>query len=286
MLSLYNFRIQKIFSKVIKVHLKFFLQKAFYSLRPGVEFEHNWHIALILEYLQALEKGQIKKLIINIPPRHLKSFCISVAWPAWLLGQDSTRKIIVASHSMRLARKFSQDTRIIMSTDWHKQVFQTRLSDKQNTKEKFCTTKHGFRIACSPSSNITGEGGDYLIVDDPLTPMQALSNKKRELVNEWFDNTFSTRLNDKKVGIIVIVMQRLHLNDLSGYLLKRGNWELLKIPAISETTQRLGFNNFCYTRNKNELLCEAREGIKEIEDIKKVLTRFLRIFCSVSTKPY
>ena len=174
MLSLHAPKVYKIFNKVIRTNLKFFLQKAFYSLHPGAEFTYNWHIDLIIEYLQALEKGQIKKLIVNIPPRHLKSFCVSVGWTAWLLGKDPTRKIIVASHSMRLAGKFSQDSRIIMNTDWYKQIFQTRLACNQNTKEKFCTTKHGFRMACSIGSNITGEGGDYLIIDDPLTPTQAI----------------------------------------------------------------------------------------------------------------
>ena len=271
MLNSYNIKLYKIFNKVIKTNFKFFLQKAFYLLHPCTEFKYNWHIDLITEYLQALEKGQIKRLIINIPPRYLKSFCISIAWSAWLLGKKPTCKIIVASHNMMLARKFSQDTRTIVNAGWYKQIFQTRLSHNQNTKEKFYTTEHGFRMACSIRSNITGEGGDYLIVDDPLTPIQALSDKKREFVNEWFDNTFSTRLNNKKTDVIIVVMQRLHQNDLSGYLLRQDNWELLKIPAIAETTQKLSFNNFSYTRKKNELLCEAREGIKEINDIKKIL---------------
>ena len=269
MLNLYNARLYEIFNKVIKTNFKPFLQKAFYSLHPGSNFEYNWHIELIAEYLQALEKGQIKRLIINIPPRYLKSFCTSVAWSAWLLGKNPACKIIVASHNMMLARKFSEDTRTILNSDWYKRIFQTRLS--QNTREKFCSTKHGFRIACSIRSNITGEGGDYLIVDDPLTPIQALSNNKREFTNEWFDNTFSTRLNNKKTGIILVVMQRLHPNDLSGYLLKRDNWELLKISAIAETTQKIRFNDFSYIRKQGELLCETREGAKEIKDIKKIL---------------
>ncbi|WPX95957.1 Putative phage terminase [Candidatus Bandiella woodruffii] len=85
---------------------------------------------------------------------------------------------MVASHSMPLAKKFSQDTRAIMTTSWYKEIFGIQLSTRQNTKEKFCSIQHGCRIACSVGSNITGEGGDYLIVDDPLTPLQALSEKK------------------------------------------------------------------------------------------------------------
>lgn len=264
-------KIQKILNKVIKTNFKFFLQKAFHSLHPNNDFSHNWHIDLISEYLTALESRQITRLIINIPPRYLKSFCISVAWPAWLLGREPSRKIMVASHSMALAKKFSQDSKAIITADWYREIFQTQLSAKQNTKEKFCTSSHGFRMACSVGSNITGEGGDYLIVDDPLTPLQALSEKKRETVNDWFSNTFSTRLNDKKTGVIILVMQRLHPNDLSGHLFKKDNWEILKIPAVSEVTQKMDFNNFHYTRKEGELLCEAREGLKEIENIKGAL---------------
>jgi predicted phage terminase large subunit-like protein len=265
------YNVYKILNKIVKTNFKIFLQKAFYSLHPKTDFIHNWHIDLITEYLKALEKRQIKRLIINMPPRYLKSFCVTVSWPAWLLANNPARKIIVASHSMALAKKFSQDTKAIMSENWYQQAFQTRLSPKQSTKEKFCTTKHGFRIATSINSNITGEGGDYLIVDDPLTPAHAISSKKREAVNDWFNNTFFTRLNDKKNGVIVVVMQRLHTMDLSGFLLPKNNWHVLKIPAIAETTQNICFNNFHYSRKEKEVLCKPIEGIEEIESIKKAL---------------
>jgi len=248
-------RIQNILNKIIKTNFKIFLQKSFYTLHPNTPFINNWHIDLICEYLKALENGEIKRLIINMPPRYLKSFCVSVSWPAWLLAQDSSKKIIVASHSMQLAKKLSLDCKTIINSNWYKGIFDTSISNKQNTKEKFCTTDHGFRIACSITSNITGEGADYLIVDDPLTPSQAFSEKKLAKVNEWFSSTFLTRLNNKKNGAIIVVMQRLNSNDLSGYLLKNKNWEYLKIPIISENDQAISFKKFNYFRNKNELLC-------------------------------
>jgi hypothetical protein len=192
-------RIQNILNKIIKTNFKVFLQKSFYTLHPNTPFINNWHIDLICEYLEALENKEIKRLIINIPPRYLKSFCISVAWSAWLLAQDSTRKIIVASYSMQFAKKLSLDCKTLVNANWYKNIFDTTISNKQSTKEKFCTTDHGFRIACSIGSNITGEGGDFLIVDDPLTPSQAFSEKKLAKVNEWFASTFLTRLNDKKM---------------------------------------------------------------------------------------
>ena len=264
-------RIQNILNKIIKTNFKIFLQKSFYTLHPNTPFINNWHIDLICEYLKALENGEIKRLIINMPPRYLKSFCVSVSWPAWLLAQDSSKKIIVASHSMQLAKKLSLDCKTIINSNWYKGIFDTSISNKQNTKEKFCTTDHGFRIACSITSNITGEGADYLIVDDPLTPSQAFSEKKLAKVNEWFSSTFLTRLNNKKNGAIIVVMQRLNSNDLSGYLLKNKNWEYLKIPIISENDQAISFKKFNYFRNKNELLCDKREGVKEVDFLKKEL---------------
>ena len=264
-------RIQNILNKIIKTNFKVFLQKSFYTLHPNTPFINNWHIDLICEYLKALENREIKRLIINIPPRYLKSFCISVAWSAWLLAQDSARKIIVASHSMQLAKKLSLDCKALVNANWYKNIFDTTISNKQNTKEKFCTTDHGFRIACSIGSNITGEGGDFLIVDDPLTPSQAFSEKKLARVNEWFASTFLTRLNDKKNGVVVVVMQRLNSNDLSGCLLKNKNWEYLKIPVISEDKEDISFKKFSYSRCKDELLCEKREGLKEVCILKKEL---------------
>jgi predicted phage terminase large subunit-like protein len=172
---------------------------------------------------------------------------------------------------MQLAKKLSLDCKALVNANWYKNIFDTTISNKQNTKEKFCTTDHGFRIACSIGSNITGEGGDFLIVDDPLTPSQAFSEKKLARVNEWFASTFLTRLNDKKNGVVVVVMQRLNSNDLSGCLLKNKNWEYLKLPIISEDKEDISFKKFSYSRYKDELLCEKREGFKEVCILKKEL---------------
>ena len=269
-----NLKIQNILNKIVKKNFKYFLQKSFYTLHPNTPFINNWHINLICEYLNALENKQIKRLIINIPPRYLKSFCISVAWTAWLLAKKSTRKILVASHSMQLSKKLSLDCKSIINSEWYRNIFDINISKKQDTKEKFCTTSHGSRTACSIGSNITGEGADYLIVDDPLTPIQALSTKKLNKVNDWFSNTFLTRLNDKKTGIVVIIMQRLHNNDLSGYLLKNQNWKYLKIPVISQNDEKIHYHKFSYFRKKGELLCDKREGKNEINFLKKELGEY------------
>ena len=158
--------------------------------------------------------------MINIPPRYLKSVICSVAFPAWVMGRNPTKRIIVASYSKILATKHSQDTRLIMQSKWYKKNFpRTIIAEGMNEKNKFCTTENGFRFATSTGGTLTGEGGDILIVDDPHNPMHVFKKNTRNKVINWFSSVFSSRLNNKKTGSIMIVMQRLHEEDLCGYLL-------------------------------------------------------------------
>lgn len=227
---------KKLIKTIIKKDLGAFIQKTFHTINPSSEYFGNWHINLIAEYLKEVEKGNIKRLIINMPPRSLKSMCISIAWPAWLLGQNPATKIMVASYSQILSTKLSLDTRFVMSSKWYAEYFkQTKLHKKHNQKTKFLTTKYGFRFATSVGGSATGEGGDILIIDDPHNPSHINSEKKREKVIKWYLETFSTRLNNREEGKIVIVMQRLHDEDLVGFLTKnnKDEWTVLKIPTLA-----------------------------------------------------
>lgn len=154
--------------------------------------------------------GRIKRLIINMPPRYMKSIAVSVAWPAWLLGRRPQSKIIVASYSAALSLKHSLDCRHVVQSDWYRRVFPAvELAADQNQKHRFSTTRRGFRLATSIGGTVTGEGGDVLIVDDPHDPRRANSARLRQAALDWFDQTFSSRLDDKRRGVIVVVMQRL-----------------------------------------------------------------------------
>ena len=210
-----------------------FLRQVFYTVNPCDQFISNWHISLLTEYLKKLESSEIKRLIVNIPPRSLKSICISVAWPAWILGQDPTKRIIVASYSHALAIKHSMDTKLVVQSEWYKDMFPlTEILKGSNTQRKFVTTQRGFRYATSVGGTLTGEGADIIILDDPQTPMQANNSKGQRRVNDWYDQTLSSRLNSRKKGVIVLVMQRLHQNDLSSHLLSKGMFEHLKIKPV------------------------------------------------------
>ncbi len=243
----------------------FFVEKVLATVSPGVEFLANWHISLIGEYLAACAHGDITRLIINMPPRMLKSVTVSVTWPAWLLGHNPTSRIMVASYAQSLSTKHSLDTRLVMQSGWYGQLFpETRISPDQNEKEKFVTTKRGHRIAVSVGGAATGEGGNILIIDDPINPLQAMQAAARTQVNSWFDHTFSSRLNDKKRGAIVLVMQRLHAEDLSGYLMAKGGWEQLVLPATAPHDACYEKGRVRYHRKAGEALHEAREDAAAI----------------------
>ena len=255
---------------ILRQDFNAFTEKVFYTVSPEYDYMHNWHIDLMTEYLLACQRKEIKRLIINIPPRHLKSISVAVAFPAWLLGHNPTEQIMCASYSTELSFKHSMDTRLVMESPWYQNLFQaTRLVTDQNTKRKFVTTKRGFRIATSVGSTATGEGGNFLIVDDPISAKQAQSETIRESANTWFDQTFTSRLNDKRSGVIIIIMQRLHENDLTGYLLAKGGWEHLCLPLIAEKDQLLEKGCVSHHRKEGELLHPERIGDNEIITIKQ-----------------
>ncbi len=249
-----------------------FMHRVMATIHPGAEYQHNWHIAAIGEYLAACASGKVRRLIINLPPRMLKSTLVSVAWPAWLLGHAPTKRLMVASYAQSLSMKHSSDCRVIMQAPWYRQLFpETILRHDQNEKEKFVTTRHGFRRAVSIGGAAIGEGGDILIVDDPINPLQAIHRVQREAANEWFDHTWTTRLDDKQRGSMVVVMQRLHPEDLSGYLLAKGGWEHLCLPAIAPARQVIRIGDRCYRREAGEALHAAREPLGVLEQLKRDL---------------
>jgi hypothetical protein len=247
-----------------------FIAKVFSLINPGAEYHANWHIDLIAQYLEAVRLGQIKRLIINMPPRALKSVCVSVSWPAWILSLSPSTRIMVASYSSVLSIKHSLDTRLVMSSSWYKKLFpKTRISKIHNQKSKFLTTENGFRFATSVGGSATGEGGDFLIIDDPHNPTQINSLKIRNRAIEWFEQTFVTRLNDKNKGAIVLVIQRLYQDDLSSHLESSGNWEILKIPALAPKNIEYNFGEFYKLYKEGEVFDEIRETPEFLYNIER-----------------
>jgi predicted phage terminase large subunit-like protein len=231
-------------------------------LTPGKSFLPNWHIEKIAYHLEQVRLGKIRRLIINMPPRSLKSLMSSVAWPAYILGHDPTKQLVAISYSSDLAIYHSNGFRTIMNAPWYQRIFSgTQISRLKNTELEVATTWNGYRLATSVDGTLSGRGGDIFIIDDPLKPIDALSDSKRESVNKWFINTLQSRPDDKLKGAIVIVMQRLHPDDLTGMLLRTSNdWTLLNLPAIAEQEEKIqiGANKY-HIRRVGDVLHPERE---------------------------
>jgi predicted phage terminase large subunit-like protein len=263
-----NPKVLKSYHRLLRSDFSAFTKKVYFTVSPNSPYLHNWHIDLIAEYLLACQQRKIKRLIINIPPRYLKSISVNVAWPCWLLGNNPSEKIISASYSQTLSLKHSIDSRLVIESDWYKQTFgDLKLTDDQNTKSKFVTEKRGSRFATSVGGTLTGEGGNFLILDDPHNALEAQSEKERQTAIEWYKQVFASRLDDKKNGVIVLVMQRLQQEDLTGHLIKN-DWVHLKIPAINRTKKDLVFNFPISGRQvimkPNDVLHESRETLEQL----------------------
>jgi hypothetical protein len=193
-----------------------FAQRCFRELNPLVAFAMNWHVEVITAKLAAVYQGQTRRLIVNVPPRYLKSLVGSVAFPAWCLGRQPGTQILCVSYAQDLADKLARDCRRIVTSGWYQRAFSTRLSAHRQAVLEFETTAQGCRLATSVGGVLTGRGAEIIIVDDPLKPEEALSQTQRRAANEWFDHTLYSRLNDKQKGAIILIMHRLHESLPSG----------------------------------------------------------------------
>jgi predicted phage terminase large subunit-like protein len=265
---------QELFRALLRADLYTFTQKAFQTVVPGVTFSRNWSTEAVTHALEKVVRGETTRLIITIPPRHLKSICASVALPAFLLGHDPTRKVICVSYSDDLAVKFSNDCRAIMQAAWYKQTFpHTEIDRAKNTETEFRTTKRGYRLATSVGGTLTGRGGDVIVIDDPIKPQDAQSEAIRNKTIQWYENTLLSRLDDKVHGAIVLVMQRLHLDDLAGHLLEKGGFEHLNLPAIAEQPETipLGYGRV-HIRKVDDVLDPVREPLSALNKLQADMT--------------
>lgn len=261
------------YAVLLRNDLHAFVVRSFAHLNPGTVFKPNWHIELIAAAVQrALNRG-CRRLIINIPPRYLKSLIASVAAPAFLLGRDPTARVLTVSYAQDLAYSLAQQSRILMSSSWYRAIFRTRLSDAKNAVGEFHTTDGGYHLSNSVGGPLTGRGANTIIIDDPTKPEEALSETIRTSVNDWFGNTLVSRLDDKNSSVIILIMQRLHEDDLVGYVLKQDAWEVISLPAIAAMDEAFAIDTplgrRIFRRQAGELLHPAREGDETIARMRR-----------------
>src|SRR6202795_132657 len=266
------------YKQILCSDLGYFAERCFCELNPQAAFLPNWHIEAIAAKLAAVRAGKIRRLIINLPPRHLKSLLASIALPAWCLGHNPSAQILCVSYAQDLADKLARDCRSIMTSPWYRQIFPTRLAPHRQAVQEFITTRQGYRLATSTGGVLTGRGADLILIDDPLKPEEALSDAQRQAANEWYDHTLYSRQNDKRRSAIVLIMQRLHEDDPVGHVLAQEPWEILSFPAIAEKHEEHRIETILEQRRcirpQGEALHPDREPLEVLDRIRRTIGEY------------
>ena len=261
----------EVVSAILRKDLASFVAKSFMTVDSSQPYLANWHIEVIADHLMRAYRREIKRLVITIPPRNLKSISASVAFVAWALGQNPNLRFITASYSGDLSLKHARDTRSVMQSDWYKQLFPgTRL--KRTSEDDFETDTGGGRLSTSVGGTLTGRGADFIIIDDPIKPQDIFSDTTRLKTKEWLGGTVMSRLNNKNDGVIILIMQRLHVDDPVAHVLEQGGWTHLDLPAIAETDEAFALSDGRVVgRRAGEALHPARESLEALERIRREL---------------
>jgi len=267
---------QKVLEAVLATDFRAFVEYVFGVLRPGTPFKPNWHIDAMAHKVSQVASGELKGLIINVPPRHLKSIIASVALPAWYLGHNPSERVVCISYSAELAKTHSNDFRRVVSDPIYQAVF-PKMRVERETDAEIQTTLRGRRYATSIGGTLTGRGGLLTIIDDPLKPGDALSEVSRQRVIEWWGSTMVTRPDDKQAARTIVVMQRIHVEDLSGHLLENEDgFEVLSLPAIAQSTATYDLGGgHTHTREKGDLLHPAHEPVEVLRKLRKSMGTML-----------
>jgi len=261
--------------------LHYFLKKAW----PVIESERNpfidsWHIRAACEHLEAVLRGTIPKLMANIPPRTGKTNLFSVVFPAWAFVIDPSIRFLFASYAQKISLEHSRLCRMLIESEWYQNFWGDRviISKDQSTKSHFTTTENGHRIATSVRAGGTALGGDFLIMDDPNDAKDGESKVTREAANDWYSRVWASRLNPGKIGALILVQQRVHYMDVSGYLEKNDSgWVKLCLPMEYEPSRKCKTVPLPSTNGKpwedprtkvGELLCPDYLNDKKIKEKK------------------
>jgi predicted phage terminase large subunit-like protein len=242
----------------------FFLRRSFDELGGQDSYSHNWHIDAIIRQLDLIRVGENRRLIVTMPPRHLKSRMISIAWVAWMLGHNPALSFLCVSYGQELSEDYASDCLKIMQSRWYRVAFPSTVITRSAVAD-IRTSAGGRRMATSVDGKTTGFGADIIIVDDPMKSQDAMSQDAREKVTRWFDDTLSQRLNNQLHGSIIVVMQRLHEGDLVGILKERETWRELCLPAIATRDEDIPLTRGrIYRRREGCALHPARLPVSEL----------------------
>ena len=260
-------RLRRSYSRVVKA--------AWSIADPGSKITWGWHMQVICDHLEALVKGQIpnNRLIINIPPRMTKSTLTSVMLPCWIWTFNPSCSFMFASYSYELSKDHAYKRRKILDSQWYKDLFKIVPSSNRNSIIEVETEAGGLMYTTSLTGSTTGRGGDYLILDDPNNPKETESEVSRESTLQWFRLNWSTRANQPKTCKWIVIQQRTHMQDITGFCLSLKTWDHLKIPMEynPDTVKGTSLNWKDPRTERGQLLQEERIGRDEVESLKKTL---------------
>lgn len=260
----------RVLEAILRSDFYSFVQAVFPLVSPNRPLLTNWHLEAMAYALTRVLKGELRRLIILVPPRSLKSICASVAFPAFALGHNPKLRFICASYAENLAFAHARSCRDVMRSQLYQRLFaQTQIVTGRDSQLEFATSKGGYRLSASVGGTLTGRGGNIVVIDDPMKAQDAFSESARESVREWYSNTLLSRLDNKAEDAIVLVMQRLHVDDLAGHLLEQGGWTLLSLPAIAEIEHEVPSGpGRVHRRKAGEILHPEREPQSVLDEAK------------------
>jgi len=269
-----------------------FVVQAWPIVEPDTKMLWNWHLDLLCEYLECItfgdiphvdwleandHEGPIRQLIVNEPPGYMKSYIITVMWPCWEWIHTPGLRHICSSYSAGLSTRHSLFRRNIVQSEWYMEAMRRSwghpdfgMVGDQNLKTQFTNIHKGNMFSTSTGGTVQGTHGDRIIMDDPVNPEEAISEAHREKAKRFFDLTLSQRVRDKENPIYVLVMQRLHEDDLTGHLLEQGGWVHICLPCPAVSDERYVFprSGRVHEVKEGEALWPEREGLDAIANAR------------------
>ena len=255
-----------------------FARKALRKL-DGTILSDDRYLDYLASKLTAFADGEINRLIVNAPPRHLKSQLGTVCLTAWILAHHPNEKIIVLGCSARLAEKIARTIRAILQAKWYRNIFPTRIKKGHSEATNFATTDGGEVFAASIHSNITGRGGSIVVVDDPHDTDDAGKPHQLAKAIKRFNKNVRSRLNNQRTGRIIVIAHRVSEADLSAHLLARGGWQHVVLPFLANRDETYKTDGGIWRRRKDELLRADAADDERIAELKQ--TRII-LTCSIS----
>jgi predicted phage terminase large subunit-like protein len=249
-----------------------FVRLAWPVIEPATPYVHGKHVEVVCSVLEAVARGEIRRLVLNVPPGTMKSTLVGVMLPAWLWGPQGRpgERFVGVAHEQTLGIRDNLKCRRLIGSEWYQRLWgdTVKLTSDQNEKLNFENNATGFRSVATPS-NITGRRGSFVLVDDPLSASGANSEAEREKVNLWFQEALPTRMNDPERSAIILVMQRLHERDPTGFIKAQGwDWEHVMLPMRYEPDRA---SRFDWRTEPGELLFPERFPEHVVAELEKTL---------------